>query len=97
METVSGFTNPFSSGFEKNELYFLSFGVPAKPDIAKDLIEADDNCRKAVADFIDSLLVKKICVSQPHKMLQANKVLRLARASKKKLSNLQNANSQVRA
>ena len=42
---------------------FLSFGVPAKPGIAKDLIEADDIGRKAVADFIDSLLVKKICLS----------------------------------
>ena len=29
-------------------------------------------------------------------MLQANTILRLARSSKKKLSNLQNANSQVR-
>ena len=29
-------------------------------------------------------------------MLQASKILRLARSSKKKLSNLQNANSQVR-
>ena len=38
---------------------FLSFGVSAKPAIAKDLIEADYIGRKAVADFIDSLLVKK--------------------------------------
>ena len=75
----------------------MSFGVPAKPGIAKDLIEADDIGRKAVADFIDSLLFKKICLSQPHKMLQANKDLRLARSSKKKLSNLQKANSQMRA
>ena len=67
---------------------FLSFGVPAKPGIAKDLIGADDIGRKAVADFIDSLLVKKICLSQPHKMLQAYKVSMLARSSKKKLSNL---------
>ena len=37
----------------------LSFGVPAKPGIAKDLIETDDIGRKAVAGFIDSLLVKK--------------------------------------
>ena len=59
LEAVSGFTNPFSSSFEDNELYLLSFGVHAKPGIAKDLIEADDICRKAVADFIDSLLVKK--------------------------------------
>ena len=41
LEAVSGFTNPFSSSFEDNELYFLSFGVPAKPGIAKDFIEAE--------------------------------------------------------
>ena len=71
-----------SSSFEDNELYFLSFGVPAKPGITKELIEADDIGRKAVADFIDSLLS-----FTTHKMLQANTVLRLARSSKKKLSN----------
>ena len=59
LEAVSGFINLFSSSFEGNELYFMSFGVPAKPGIAKDLIEADDIGRKAVADYIDSLLVKK--------------------------------------
>ena len=48
--------------------------MPAKPGIAKDLIEAYDIGRKAVADFIDSLLVLKICLSQLHKMLHANKV-----------------------
>ena len=62
---VSGFTNPFSSSFEDNELCFLSFGVPAKPDIAKDLIEADDIGRKAVADFIDSLLVENLSFTTP--------------------------------
>ena len=79
-------------------MYFLSFGVPAKPGIAKDLIEAGDSGRKAVADFIDSLLVKqnKSVFHIPHKMLQANKVLMLARSSKKKLPNLQNVNSQMR-
>ena len=59
--------------------YFLSFCVPAKLGIAKDLNEADCIGRKAVADFIDSLLLKT-CLSQPHKMLKANKVLRLARS-----------------
>ena len=73
---------------------FLSFGVPAKPDIAKDLIEADDIGWKAVTDFIDSLLVKKSVFHIPHKMLEANKVMMLARPSKKKLPNLQNVNSQ---
>ena len=72
--------------------------MPAKPGIAKDLIEADDIGRKAVADFIDSLLVKKnLSFTSPIKMLQTNKVLMLARSSKKKLPNLQNVNSQMRA
>ena len=39
--------------------------MPAKPGKAKDLIEADDIGREAVADFTDSLLVKKICLSHP--------------------------------
>ena len=46
----------------------------AKPGIAKDLIEADDIGKKAVALFIDSLLVlKNLSFTSPHKMLQANK------------------------
>ena len=45
LEAVLGFTNPFSSSFEDNELYFLSFGVPAKPGIAKGLIEEEGCCR----------------------------------------------------
>ena len=46
-------------------MYLLSFGVPAKPGIAKDLIEADDIGRKAVADFIDSLLVENLSFTTP--------------------------------
>ena len=65
LEAVSGFTNPFNSCFEDNELYFLSFGVPAKPGIAKDLIEADDIGRKTVADFIDLLLFKNLSFTTP--------------------------------
>ena len=65
LEAVSGFTNPFSSSFEDNELYHLSFGVPAKQGIAKDLIEADDIGRKAVARFIDSLLVENLSFTTP--------------------------------
>ena len=71
--------------------------MPAKPGIAKDLIEADDIGRKAVADFIDSFLVKKNLSFTPPPMLPANKVLMLARSSKKKLPNLQMVNSQMRA
>ena len=65
LEAVFGFTNPFSSSFEDNELYFLSFGIPTKPGITKDLIEADDIGRKAFADFIDSLLVENLSFTTP--------------------------------
>ena len=65
LEAVSGFTNPFSSSFEDNEVYFLSFCVPAKPSIAKDLIDADDIGTKAVADLIDSLLVENRSFTSP--------------------------------
>ena len=63
--TVSGFTNLFSSSFEDNEVYFLSFSVPAKSGIAKDLIEADDVGRKVVVDFIDSVLVENLAFTTP--------------------------------
>ena len=45
--------------------YFLSFGVTAKPGIAKALIEAGNIARKAVADFIDSLLVENLSFTTP--------------------------------
>ena len=85
-EAVSGFTNPFSSSFEDNQLYFLSFCVPAKPGIAKYIIEADNISRKAVADSIDSLLVK---ISGFHKLIKF--------WGKKKMANLLNVNSQIGA
>ena len=46
-------------------MYFLPFGVPAKPGIAKDLIEADDIRRKAVADFIAPRLVENLSFTIP--------------------------------
>ena len=46
-------------------MYFLSFGVPAKPGITKDLVEAGAIGRKAVADFIDSLLVENLSFMTP--------------------------------
>ena len=52
----------------------MSFGVPAKSGIAKYLIEADDIGRKAVADFIDSLLVKISVFHNPTKCYKLIKV-----------------------
>ena len=61
-EAVSGFINPFSSGL-KTMNCSLYFGVAAKPGIAKDLIEPDDIDMKAVADFIDLLLVENLSLT----------------------------------
>ena len=63
---MSGFTNHFSSSFEDNKSYFLSFGGPAKPGIAKDFIEADGICRKAVVDFNESLLAENLSFTTPY-------------------------------
>ena len=48
-------------------MYVLSLGVPAKPGKTKYmyLIEADEIGRKAVRDFIDSLLVKNLSFTTP--------------------------------
>ena len=51
--------------FHFHEMYFLSSGVPAKTGIAEDLSEADEIGRKAVGDFIDSLLVENMSFTTP--------------------------------
>ena len=45
--------------------YFLSNPVPAKPGIAKDLIEADIIGRKAVTDSIGSVLDENLSFTTP--------------------------------
>ena len=59
-EAVSGFTSPYSSGL-KTMNCSLYFGVAAKPGIAR----PDDIGRKAVADFIDLLLVENLTLPTP--------------------------------
>ena len=96
LEATSGFTNPFSSSVEDNELYCLSSGVPAKPDIAKDLIEAQDIGRKAMEDFISTRLVDKSVGF--HNPIKRNKLKTFAAIEvKKKLTSSQNKYSQIRA
>ena len=73
----------------------LSFGDPAKPGITKDLIEADDIGRKAVADFTDSLLVENLSFTTPLNTTSC-KTFEVCEV-KKELSNLQNVISQMRA
>ena len=72
----------------------MSFHVPAKPDIAKDLTEADVIDRKAVADYID-FLVENLSFTNPKKA--TSKTTFEACEVKKKWSNLQNVIGQMRA
>ena len=81
--------------FKDNELFFLSFRVPAKRGIAKDLNEADAIGRKAVADFNDSLLVENLSFTTP--LNATSNTTFKACEVKKKVSNLQNVISQMGA
>lgn len=58
-EAIAGFTNPFSSGVDANNLYYLSSGFPTKPDIANDLLEALVVGQKSIEDFIKARLAEK--------------------------------------
>ena len=64
-EAISGFTNPFTNllsfinpfsfSVEDSELHYLPSIVPAKPGIAKDLLEAQDIGSKGMEDFIANI------------------------------------------
>ena len=56
---ISGFTNPFCSDVNPNELYCLSSGVPAKPDVADDFLKAPEIGRNAMENFVKKRLVDK--------------------------------------
>ena len=59
----------------------LSSRVPAKPDIAKDLLKAHDISRKAMEDFIALHLVEKsVGFYNPMKRNKLKTLLRLARS-----------------
>ena len=60
---ISSFTNPFGTDVNPSELYCLSSGVPAKPDVADDLLKAPGIGRRATEHFIKDRLVDKSSAS----------------------------------
>lgn len=96
IEAIVGFTNPFSSSVDANNLYCLSSGVPAKPDIANDLLEAPVIGQKSIENFIKSRLVEKsVGFNDP---IKRNKLKMFAACEiKKKVTSSQNKMSQIRA
>ena len=58
VEAIPGFTRPFSSDVNVIELYCLSSGVPDKPDVADDLLKAQDFGQKSIEFFIKAGLVE---------------------------------------
>ena len=60
---ISSFTNPFGTDVNPSELYCLSSGVPAKPDVADDLLKAPGIGRRAMEHFIKDRLVDKSSAS----------------------------------
>ena len=55
---ISGFTNPFSSEINPDELFCLSSGVPAKPNAVNDLLQAPDIGAKSRDTFIRTRLIE---------------------------------------
>ena len=93
---ISGFTNPFCSDVNPNELYCLSSGVPAKPDVADDLLKAPEIGRNAMENFFRKRLVDKTV--NFHDPIKRNKLKTFAASQvTKKVTNSQNKISQIRA
>ena len=93
---ISGFTNPFCSDVNPNELYCLSSGVPAKPDVADDLLKAPEIGRNAMENFVKKRLVDK--TMNFHDTIKRNKLKTFAVSQvTKKVTSSQNKISQIRA
>ena len=96
IDAISGFTNPFSSDVDGNSLYCLSSGIPAKPEIEKDLLEATAIGQTAMKEFINTRLVEKSVAF--HDPVKRNKLKTFAACEvKKKVTSSQNKISQIRA
>ena len=58
-DAISGFTSPFGSEINPDELFCLSSGVPAMPNVANDLLQAPDIGAKSRDTFIRTRLVER--------------------------------------
>ena len=93
---ISGFTNPFCSDVNPNELYCLSSGVPAKPDVADDLLKAPDIGRNAMEHFIKTRRVDKTMGF--HEPIKRSKLKTFAASQvTKNVTNSQNKINHIRA
>ena len=93
---ISGFTNPFCSDVKTSELYCLSSGVPAKLDVANDLLKASDIGRNAMKHFVKTRLVDKTIGFHEH--IKRNKLKTFAASQvTKKVTSSKNKVSQIRA
>ena len=96
LEAIAGFTNPFSSDVNPDELYCLSSGVPAKSEVANDLLQAPVIGQKSMEDFIKLRLVERSVGF--HEPIKRNKLKTFAASEvTKKLTSSQNKISQIRA
>ena len=88
---ISGFTNPFCSDVNPKELYCLSSGVPAKPDVADYLLKASDIDLNTMQHFVKTRLVDKtIGFHEPNKLktFAASQVTKKSTSSQNKISQI---------
>ena len=95
-DAISGFTNPFSSEINPDELFCLSSGVPAKPNVANDLLQAPDIGATSRDTFIRTRLVERSVGF--HEPIKCNELKTFATSGvTKKLTSSLNKMTQVRA
>ena len=96
IDAISGFTNPFSSEINPDELFCLYSVVPAKPNVANDLLHAPDIGVKSMDTFIKSRLVERSVGF--HEPIKLNKLKSFVTSGvTKKLTSSQNKMTQVKA
>ena len=58
VDAICGFTNPFEVE-NRDELYYLSSGIPANSTVSDNLLQATDFGKKAIEQFIKERLVDR--------------------------------------
>ena len=96
IDAICSFTNQFNTERCAKQLYYLASGLPAKPDVATDLLNACKIGKASMEEFIQNRMVNQTVAF--HYPIKRNKLKTLANADvKKTLKNTQNKMTQIKA
>lgn len=96
MNAICSFTNPFDTGRSTEHLYCLSSGVPAKPDVAEDLLNAASIGETSMTEFLQNRLIDRTV--EFHSPIKRNKLKTFVTAEvKKTVKSSKNKITQIKA